>query len=73
MRYGQLLGLALYLSTSLVGAWITFGVVRLVRHRIVALLGPHAETWRRLEAAITREGLWIALLWRVARRVVVAL
>lgn len=64
--YGQVLGLVLYLSTSIIGAWITFGVVRLVRERIIGMLGKHAETWRRLDAAITREGLWIALLWRVA-------
>ena len=64
--YGQMLGVALYLLTSLIGAWITFGIVRLVRHRIVEMLGPHTATWRRMDAAITREGLWLALLWRVA-------
>ena len=64
--YGQVLGLALYLSTCLLGAWITFGVTRLIRPRIIAMLGEHADTWRRLDTAITREGLWIALLWRVA-------
>ena len=64
--YGQVLGMVLYIVTSWLGAWITFGIVRLVRHRIIELLGPHAETWRRLDAAIMREGLWICFLWRVA-------
>ena len=64
--YGQVLGMVLYIFTSWLGAWITFGVVRLVRHRIIDMLGPHVETWRRLDAAIMREGLWICFLWRVA-------
>ena len=64
--YGQVLGLAFYLGTCLLGAWITFVLVRLVRHRAIAMLGEHAEKWRRLDAAITREGLWICLLWRIA-------
>ena len=33
--YGQALGLALYLSTSATGAWITFLVVRCFRERII--------------------------------------
>ena len=31
--YGQVLGLTLYLSTSVIGAWITFLLVRLVRQQ----------------------------------------
>lgn len=64
--WGQWLGLAIYIVTCATGAWITFIVTRCMRTRIIALLGPHAATWRRLDAAITREGLWISLLWRVA-------
>jgi hypothetical protein len=56
--YGLVGGLAIYLSTSLLGAWITFLVVRLVRQRVISLLGPHADTWRALDAAIMQEGLW---------------
>ena len=58
--YGQVGGLTIYLSTCVVGAWITFGVVRLLRDRLLSLLKPeHLEIWHKLDAAITREGLWI--------------
>ena len=65
--YGQVGGLTIYLSTCVVGACITFGVVRLLRDRLLSLLKPeHLEIWHKLDAAITREGLWICFLWRVA-------
>ena len=40
--------------------------MRLLKHRVIEMLGRHAATWRRLDEAITREGLWICFLWRVA-------
>ena len=64
--FGQVTGLIVYLATSTVGAWITFVIVRALKDRVVDCLGRHAATWRRLDAAITREGLWICFLWRVA-------
>ena len=42
--YGLWLGLALYLSTSLLGAWLTFGITRLLHSRIITMLGRHATT-----------------------------
>lgn len=64
--YGFWMGMALYISTSLLGAYITLLITRLLRSRVLSLLGRHAATWRRLDEAITREGLLICFLWRVA-------
>lgn len=64
--WGQVVGLSVYLATSTLGAWITFTIVRLLKHRVIDMLGRHATTWKRLDEAITREGLWICFLWRVA-------
>ena len=64
--FGQVLGLAVYLSTSALGAIITFLIVRSLKDSVIKWLGPHADTWRRLDDAITREGLYICFLWRVA-------
>ena len=54
-----------YLSTS-ARCTITFLIVRSLKDSVIKWLGPHADTWRRLDAAITREGLYICFLWRVA-------
>jgi uncharacterized membrane protein YdjX (TVP38/TMEM64 family) len=64
--FGQVTGLVVYLATSTIGAFITFAIVRALKDRVIGWLGQHAATWRRLDAAITREGLWICFLWRVA-------
>ena len=64
--WGQVVGLSVYLATSTLGAWITFTIVRLLKFRVMSMLGKHATTWKRLDEAIMREGLWICFLWRVA-------
>ena len=64
--FGQVVGLVLYLVTCTVGAMITFLIVRSLKSRVIDWLGPHGPTWKRLEAAIKREGLYICFLWRVA-------
>ena len=64
--YGAVLGAVIYVLTCSTGAWITFVLVRLMRPHLIARLGPYARTWERLDAAITREGVVICMLWRVA-------
>jgi len=64
--WGQVIGLLVYLLTSALGAWFTFIIVRRLKDRVIRMLGKHQATWERLDEAITREGLWICFLWRVA-------
>ena len=64
--WGEYTGLLIYLVTCTFGAWLTFLLTRVLRECVLRNLGQHLETWKRLDAAITREGLRICLLWRVA-------
>lgn len=63
--YGAMLGTVVYVVNNTLGAWVTFSLVRPMRARVMACLGRHAQTLKRLDDAIVREGPTICLLWRV--------
>ena len=66
LMYGAVLGCVAYVVTCAFGAWLTFLFTRMLRPHVIALLGEHASTWERIDAAITREGVVICMLWRIA-------
>lgn len=66
LLYGAVLGAAVYIVTCATGAWFTFLLVRCLRPRIITSMGKYAKTWEKLDAAITREGVIICMLWRIA-------
>lgn len=65
LLYGWFYGFLLNLAAAAVGCFLGFVSFRLFRPFFLNLLGSHADTWKALDGAISREGFRIPLLLRL--------